>query len=473
MRKRNLAATRATGSGFPDPESKVTEKLQKVIARYGLASRREVEQWISEGRVKVNGEVAEIGNRVSDDARIEIDGHLLNPRAIRTKLRVIAYHKPAGEICSMDDPEQRPSVFDNLPKIRNARWIMVGRLDFNTSGLLLFTTDGELANKLMHPSSEIEREYAVRVLGDVDLEILERLKKGVELEDGPARFDKLVDAGGTGSNHWYRVSLHEGRNREVRRLWESQGITVSRLMRIRYGNVILPRILREGRWVDLESDVIKELLVLAKHEVPNEMITQKKSNEEESIARKPRRTEYKPMRARAYATDEHGRNTFDYAKEEGSYRADFPRKEERVYITRPSRKPKQGKRFVNERETRFPSDSNRAFPQRKGSTGHQQEAFHFPSDSNDIYSEQNRRSRSEEEGKRYSSSKPRNKNKPRRDFSRSSDDAPRRGRTDVRRSFEGSSSESPRRGRTDGRRSFEGSSSERARRGRTDGRRSF
>lgn len=238
----------------------MTEKLQKVLARAGLGSRREIEKWIEQGRVSVNGEIAKLGDRVDTDVRILVDGRPVSLRATETiKRRILMYHKPVGEICTRSDPEGRPTVFDHLPLLRNQRWIAIGRLDFNTAGLLLFTNDGELANRLMHPSAEIEREYAVRVLGEVNKEMLGKLKKGVELEDGFANFAEIIDAGGEGANHWYHVTLKEGRNRIVRRLWESQGITVSRLIRIRFGNIQLPRTLRLGRWEDLEKVEIENL----------------------------------------------------------------------------------------------------------------------------------------------------------------------------------------------------------------------
>ena len=242
----------------------MTEKLQKVLANAGFGSRREIERWIAEGRITINGKPAKLGDRIDLSAQITIDNRpvVLRPQQM-AKQRVIVYHKPEGEVCTRSDPEGRPTVFDNLPMLRNQRWIAVGRLDITTSGLLLFTTDGELANQLMHPSSEIEREYAVRVLGNVDTEMLKRLQKGVQLEDGMAAFTEIKDAGGTGANHWYHVVLKEGRNREVRRLWETQDVTVSRLIRVRFGNIQLPRLLRPGRYQDLEPSQLAELIELA------------------------------------------------------------------------------------------------------------------------------------------------------------------------------------------------------------------
>jgi len=237
------------------------EKLQKVLARAGLGSRRELEDWIREGRIRVNGQRATIGDRVGPEDRITVDGRPLpKQRQSAPRRRVIAYHKPLGEVCTRDDPEGRPTVFEQLPGLRNGRWVSIGRLDINTAGLLLLTNDGELANRLMHPSREVEREYAVRVLGEIAPDVLERLRTGVELEDGPARFESVRDAGGQGANHWYHVVLREGRNREVRRLWEAQGVTVSRLLRVRYGPIGLPRRLRPGRWEELQAQDVDALL---------------------------------------------------------------------------------------------------------------------------------------------------------------------------------------------------------------------
>ena len=242
----------------------MSEKLHKVLARAGLGSRRTMERWIQEGRVSVNGKIARLGERVGPDDLLRVDGRTLTPQqAEPARIRVLAYHKPAGEICTRSDPQGRPDIFEHLPRLRSGRWIAVGRLDLNTSGLLLLTNDGELANRLMHPSNRVEREYAVRILGEVDRDALERLRKGVQLEDGPARFERLKEAGGSGANHWYHVMIREGRNREVRRLWESQGVTVSRLTRIRYGPVTLRRGLPQGRWDELDNDRIAELLNLA------------------------------------------------------------------------------------------------------------------------------------------------------------------------------------------------------------------
>jgi 23S rRNA pseudouridine2605 synthase len=229
------------------------EKLQKVLARIGVGSRRDVEAWISEGRIKVNGKDATLGLRVDMHDAITVDGKVIKrEEAAEAVRRVIIYNKPDGEICTRDDPEGRPTVFDRLPRPREGRWINVGRLDINTTGLLMFTTDGELANRLMHPKHEMDREYAVRVRGEVDDDMLLRLKNGVILEDGPARFTDIQEApGGDGFNHWYHCVVMEGRNREVRRLWESQGLMVSRLKRVRFGPVFLNSDLPMGRWREL------------------------------------------------------------------------------------------------------------------------------------------------------------------------------------------------------------------------------
>jgi 23S rRNA pseudouridine2605 synthase len=238
-----------------------TEKLQKVLARLGYGSRRALEAWIRDGRVRVNGRVAELGARVGPKDRIEVDGRPVGKVAEAGPApRVLMYNKPQGEICTRDDPEGRPTCFDRLPRLKDGRWVSVGRLDFNTSGLLLFTNDGELANRLMHPSAELDREYAVRVHGgEVPEEILKRMKEGVLLEDGPARFTDIRYYGGEGANRWYHVVLMEGRNREVRRLWESQGLEVSRLKRVRFGPVVMPSTLVSGRWLDFRPEEIDAL----------------------------------------------------------------------------------------------------------------------------------------------------------------------------------------------------------------------
>jgi 23S rRNA pseudouridine2605 synthase len=234
------------------------ERIQKVLAKAGQGSRREMERAIEEGRVKVNGEVAKLGDKVTVKDELRLDGRPVKIENEKVR-RVLIYNKPEGEICTRKDPEGRHTVFDRLPKLPGERWIAVGRLDINTSGLLLFTNDGELANRLMHPSHQIEREYAVRVLGDVQQEHIDAMCEGVELEDGPAKFTDVQFFDGAGSNMWFHVVIMEGRNREVRRLWESQGFQVSRLKRVRYGSVFLDSIVRAGTWQELPKKEIDKL----------------------------------------------------------------------------------------------------------------------------------------------------------------------------------------------------------------------
>ncbi|MNR85650.1 Ribosomal large subunit pseudouridine synthase B [compost metagenome] len=238
----------------------MSEKLQKVLARVGLGSRRYMEEVIAAGRVSVNGQVAQVGERIEPGDELRIDGRKVSFQIEdEIRRRVLIYYKPEGEICSRSDPESRPTVFEQLPAIANDRWVMVGRLDINSTGLLLFTNDGELANRLMHPSNEIEREYAVRVMGEVTPQIKNNMLKGVVLDDGPAKFESFSEIGGEGINRWFQVVVKEGRNREVRRIFESQGLKVSRLLRTRYGTVILPRELRTGRWMELDKNDIDNL----------------------------------------------------------------------------------------------------------------------------------------------------------------------------------------------------------------------
>nr|WP_039913804.1 pseudouridine synthase [Cellvibrio mixtus] len=239
------------------------EKLQKVLARAGIGSRREMERLIEAGQVKVNDRIAKLGDRVTSKDKIFINGQRIVLRTELTRRRVILYNKPEGEICSRSDPEGRPTVYDRLPAIKGERWISVGRLDFNTSGLLLFTNDGELANKLMHPSSVIDREYLVRIQGEVTDEMKEQLLDGVLLDDGVARFTDIVDGAGEGKNRWFYCVVMEGRNREVRRLWESQGVKVSRLKRVRYANIFIPSHVRVGQWIDLTEREIQDLCMTA------------------------------------------------------------------------------------------------------------------------------------------------------------------------------------------------------------------
>lgn len=230
----------------------MSERLQKILSQAGFGSRREMERWIAEGLVQVNGITAKVGDVAGAEDKISVKGRAIkNPLTLEIKTRILLYHKPIGEISSRHDPKHLATVFDNLPHLKQGRWIQVGRLDLNTSGLLIFTNNGELANRLMHPKFELEREYAVRVYGEVSPEVIAKLLKGVQLEDGPAKFKRLQFRGGEGKNGWYHVVLNEGRNREVRRLWESQGLEVSRLIRVRYGHLHLPRSLSRGEFVEL------------------------------------------------------------------------------------------------------------------------------------------------------------------------------------------------------------------------------
>ena len=253
------------------------ERLQKLLAQSGLGGRREMEEWIAAGRVQVNGEPATLGQRVLPGDRVKVNGRLVNLHGASRAPQVLLYHKPEGEIVSRSDPAGRPNVFTNLPRVRGGKWIAVGRLDFNTSGLLLFTTSGALANALMHPRHEMMREYAVRVLGPMDEDAKAQLKKGVELEDGPAALKSIEDVGGEGANQWYRVTITEGRNREVRRLFEAVGRTVSRLIRVRYGPFILPPRLKRGHHLMVDEKDVEKLVksLGAEAEGPSRQVGQK------------------------------------------------------------------------------------------------------------------------------------------------------------------------------------------------------
>ncbi|HQR02614.1 MAG: pseudouridine synthase [Proteobacteria bacterium] len=237
-------------------------KLHKALADAGHGSRRELEEWIIAGRVSVNGLPAHVGQRIGPKDKIRVNGKLVNLRfgGMSRVPRVVLYHKPEGEIVSRDDPEGRPCVFEHLPRIRGGRWITIGRLDINSCGLLVATNNGDLANKMMHPRYGLDREYAVRILGELSEDALEKLHDGIELEDGPARFSRIEEAGGDGANRWYNVTLSEGRNREVRRMFDAVGVTVSRLMRVRYGPLPLPPQLRRGQCKELTEPEVKALL---------------------------------------------------------------------------------------------------------------------------------------------------------------------------------------------------------------------
>ena len=248
----------------------MAERIQKVLAAAGVASRRQIERWIGEGRVQVNGATAVLGQKIGAQDRVSVNGRRVRlEEQAEQPCRVLLYKKRAGEIVSQADPAGRASVFRRLPRIAHGRWIAVGRLDVATSGVLLFTNDGELARRLMHPSYEIEREYAVRVHGPVTDGMLEQLRRGVQLEDGPAHFERLTEQGGEGANRWFHVTVREGRNRLVRRLWESQGLEVSRLIRLRYGPIALPGGIKSGTAVELAlADVtaLREAVGLAAEE---------------------------------------------------------------------------------------------------------------------------------------------------------------------------------------------------------------
>jgi 23S rRNA pseudouridine2605 synthase len=250
-----------SGQGGSDAnQSTDGERIQKVLARGGIGSRREIERWINEGRIKINSHPAGLGDRLKVGDHLQINDRVVHWDKFSVQpTRVLLYHKPVGEVVTRRDPEGRPVIFTKLPKLAASRWIAVGRLDINTSGLLLVTNNGELANQLMHPSTQVEREYAVRILGEVSDAMLAKLKEGVELEDGKAKFDNIIFFGGEGANKWYNVIVTEGRNRLVRRLWESLNVTVSRLMRVRYGPVVLPERLKTGAAYELTD---KELDLL-------------------------------------------------------------------------------------------------------------------------------------------------------------------------------------------------------------------
>lgn len=246
--------------GSPEELEDHSEKLQKALATAGMGSRREMEQLISDGRVSINGMPAKVGDRVKPSDLVKVNGRVVRLSWKRQLPRVLIYHKPEGEIVSRDDPEGRPSVFDHLPSIRGGRWITVGRLDFNTEGLLVFTTNGDLANRLSHPRYEVEREYAVRLMGALTGDQMKNLLDGVELDDGLAQLESIVPAGGEGVNQWYRLVIREGRNREVRRIMEHLGLVVSRLIRVRFGPIAMPSRLKRGMQEELQEVEVQELL---------------------------------------------------------------------------------------------------------------------------------------------------------------------------------------------------------------------
>jgi 23S rRNA pseudouridine2605 synthase len=270
--------------------ARIEERLHKVLAQAGLGSRRALEERISTGQVKVNGEVAALGSSIKGGDRIELDGKTFVASALTEPARVIAYHKPEGEVTTREDPEGRPTVFDRLPPLKGARWIAVGRLDINTTGLLLLTTDGDLANALMHPSTEVKREYVCRIHGEVDDAVVQKLARGIELEDGMAKFDEIERIGSSDSHAWFRVVLHEGRNREVRRMWEALGFQVSRLKRTRYGSIELSRGLKRGQTEELPAATVEAMRSELKLGAPGGVLTLQPVIGQ----RRARSAEYKP-----------------------------------------------------------------------------------------------------------------------------------------------------------------------------------
>jgi len=268
------------------------QRLHKLLALSGLGSRRDMEALIASGRVTINGQVATVGAGVTPNDVVKLDRRILHLPFEAELPRVLIYHKPDGEIVSEDDPEKRASVFDKLPRIRGGRWVAIGRLDINTSGLLIFTTSGELANHFMHPRYEVEREYAVRLMGELNETQLTQLTQGIELEDGFAQLDSIQDRGGEGANHWYQIVLREGRNREVRRLFEALGLMVSRLMRVRFGQVNLPARLKRGQMLELPPKEVAAILESAGLPVPR--MGQRSQKEKDSLGKSFTPKERKP-----------------------------------------------------------------------------------------------------------------------------------------------------------------------------------
>lgn len=324
------------------PADLPTEKLQKALADAGLGSRRDMEALIATGVVTVNGQTAAVGDRVTAADMIRVEGRLVRRSMPASATpRVLMYHKMAGEIVSRDDPEGRPSVFARLPRVSGARWVAVGRLDFNTEGLLLFTTSGALANRLMHPRYEIDREYAVRVIGELEAEQMLQLQKGIELEDGIAKFDKLEDQGGTGMNHWYLVQIREGRNREVRRMFEAVGMTVSRLIRVRYGAVSLPKTLPRGKRMELTPEEVRAW-ILDLDDAEKKMAADAPAKALAKKAEKAEAREKARARARAEAQTEARRG--QRFKEGRSDRTGVPLWEGRDMSDRPTQRRRNGGR---------------------------------------------------------------------------------------------------------------------------------
>ena len=327
------------------PADLPTEKLQKALADAGLGSRRDMEALIATGVVTVNGQTASVGDRVTAADMIRVEGRLVRRSMPASATpRVLMYHKMAGEIVSRDDPEGRPSVFARLPRVSGARWVAVGRLDFNTEGLLLFTTSGALANRLMHPRYEIDREYAVRIIGELEAEQMLQLQKGIELEDGIAKFDKLEDQGGTGMNHWYLVQIREGRNREVRRMFEAVGMTVSRLIRVRYGAVSLPKTLPRGKRMELTPEEVRAW-ILDLDEAEKKMAADAPAKAIAKKAEKAEAREKARARARAEAqTEAREARRGQRFKEGRSDRTGVPLWEGRDMSDRPTQRRRHGGR---------------------------------------------------------------------------------------------------------------------------------
>ena len=278
--KTNFTKVAVDPNAPPEP----TQRLHKLLALAGLGSRRDMETLIADGRVTINGQVATVGAAITQYDIVRVDSRPLRLSFDAELPEVLLYHKPEGEIVSADDPEGRATVFDKLPKVKNGKWIAIGRLDMNTSGLLIFTTSGDLANRFMHPRYEVEREYAVRIFGELSEEQMSQLKGGIELEDGPANFDSIVPQGGEGANHWYQVVLREGRNREVRRLFEAFQLPVSRLMRVRFGPVNLPPRVKRGQMLKLDQKTVVGLLEWAELPVPNVPLKQLNQREKDKAS---------------------------------------------------------------------------------------------------------------------------------------------------------------------------------------------
>jgi 23S rRNA pseudouridine2605 synthase len=333
----------------PENAPQIEERLHKVLANAGLGSRRMLEQRIQGGEVELNGTPATIGASVRAGDRVVLDGkQFVVATDSRDDAEVLVYHKPEGVVTTREDPEGRPTVFEQLPRLKGARWVAVGRLDINTTGLLLLTTDGELANALMHPRSGLEREYLCRVHGEVPDEIIEKLKAGVELEDGPARFDEIAIISRGGSHSWFRVVIREGRNREVRRLWDSQGFLVSRLKRIRYGNIELPRTLRRSDCETLNEESVKELRQVAGLGAPQPVLTLSPVLHQRRAPRNV--TEYRPEKGAgtAWSSGNHDEarelRAFDRIREEPARgkqqrRGANPNREVNGNVVKPERSP--------------------------------------------------------------------------------------------------------------------------------------